>query len=479
MGSAANSVGDGPGGDTAATGGAGGTGGTGETGVTGGSPAAGGSAGTGATGAAGTTGATGEVAGSAGAAGAPALLPLEGEPCAGYTLIGSPENDAGPDYDASLIDMDGNEVHRWTITGFPPKMLPGGSLVGCVGVFPSSYDCIEMVQVSWEGEVEWSFDAWAELAQGQTASRHHHDFQREGNPVGYYAPGREFADEGRTLILAHNRVTVPEIREGELDDDVIYEVDWQGVPTGFEWHGVDHIAEFGFDAAALQDIRTRSTPRLEWLHGNAVSRLGPNRWYDAGRQEFHPDNLIYSSRRANFIVIISSATGEVVWRVGPDFEGRPEAGMGQFMGQHLPHMIPAGLPGAGNILVFDNGTNAGYGNPSGNRNWSRVVEFDPTTFELVWEYGSATGSDSFNSPILSGAQRLPNGNTLITVGVKGRVMEVAVDGELVWEYQYQANSSGPNPAWVYRAYRLPPEWLPLGENEARGNYASWQSLFER
>src|SRR6187399_2229641 len=131
-------------------------------------------------------------AGEAGAGGAAPSVALEGRPCEGYTLIGSPENDAGADFSAFLIDMDGNEVHRWTITGFPPKMLPEGSLIGCTGVFPSSYDCLEMVQVSWDGERQWSFDDWADLGDGQTAARQHHDFQREGNPVGYYAPGREF-----------------------------------------------------------------------------------------------------------------------------------------------------------------------------------------------------------------------------------------------------------------------------------------------
>jgi len=414
----------------------------------------------------------------AGAAGAPDQGPLEGEPCAGYTLIGSPENDAGDDFTAFLVDMDGNEVHRWNITGFPPKMLPGGSLIGCTGVFPTSYDCVQMLQVSWQGQVEWSFDDWAALEAGASASRHHHDFQRDGNPVGYYAPGREFVPNGNTLVLAHDVTEAPELRDAELDDDVIYEVDGAGERTSFEWRGVDHVAEFGFDQAALDDIRTRSATRLEWLHGNAISRLGPNRWYEAGHDEFHPDNILYSSRRANLIVIIDYATGDVVWRVGPDFEGRPEERLGQFMGQHMPHMIPEGLPGAGNILVFDNGTGAGYGRSTPRRAWSRVVEFDPTTFEIVWQYGSAAGPDTFVSPILSGAQRLPNGNTLITIGISGRLIEVTPSSRIVWEYQYAASSSGVNAAWVYRAYRIPPEWLPSGENQTYGDYASWQSLFE-
>ena len=394
-------------------------------------------------------------------------------------MIGSPENDAGADFSAFLIDMDGNEVHRWTITGFPPKMLPEGSLIGCTGVFPSSYDCLEMVQVSWDGERQWSFDDWADLGDGQTAARQHHDFQREGNPVGYYAPGREFVADGRTLVLAHHTTIAPELRDGELLDDVIYEVDYAGKRTGFEWHGVDHVAEFGLDDAALDDIRNRPATRLEWLHGNSLSRLGPNRWYAAGHEEFHPNNIIYSSRVANVIVIISGSTGDVVWRVGPDFEGRPEEALGQFLGQHMPHMIPEGLPGAGNILVFDNGQRLGYGRPTEIREWSRVVEFDPTTFEVVWQYGAASGPNKFYSPIVSGAQRLPNGNTLVTVGVPGHVIEVSPSGSIVWAYQYEAPSTELTAGFVYRAYRIAPEWLPQGENEAHGNYASWRSLFEK
>lgn len=467
VGGSSSAGGDGAG----ATSGAGGTGAVGGAGATGG-------AGGGASGGSGSTADLGGTSNFAGAAGAPGELPLEGEPCAGYTLIGSPENDAGSDFAAFLVDMEGNEVHRWTITGFPPKMLPGGSLVGCTGVFPTSYDCVQMLQVSWEGDIEWSFDDFAALREGETAARHHHDFQRDGNPVGYYAPGHAFMSEANTLVLAHDITSAPEIRDGDMDDDVIYEVDWAGERTGFEWRGVDHIAEFGFDQAALDNIKSISATRLEWLHGNAISRLGPNRWYDAGREEFHPQNILYSSRRANLILIIDHATGDVVWRVGPDFAGRPEEALGQFMGQHMPHMIPAGLPGAGNILVFDNGTGAGYGRTTPRREWSRVVEFDPTTFEIVWQYGSESGTDRFVSPIVSGAQRLPNGNTLITIGVSGHLIEVTRSAEIVWEYQYDASSSGSNASWVYRAYRIPPEWLPLGENEALGNYPSWQSLFE-
>lgn len=381
-----------------------------------------------------------------------------------------------------LIDMDGNTVHRWAITGFPPRMLPGGSLIGCTGVTMGSYDCRTMQQVTWDGDLEWSFSGWVTTSGGTPSARHHHDFQRAGNPVGYYAPGQDFSMQGTTLVLAHLEKRVPAIRADAIDDDVIYEVDWHGNLTGYEWHAADHADEIGFDEAAREDLRTRAPGRLlEWLHGNSISRVGPNRWYAAGHHAFHPDNIIYSSRQANFVAIISHATGEIVWRIGPDFAGRPEEGLGQFVGQHSPHLIPEGLPGAGNMLVFDNGGGSGYGIVHADRytrGYSRVLEFNPITFEIVWEYGAETGEEFFYSRFISNAQRLPNGNTLITIGQETRVIEVTSAKVVVWEYEYTPVSSGGHADWLYRSYRIPPEWLPSGHNEGLHDYTAWSELFE-
>jgi len=107
-----------------------------------------------------------------------------------------------------------------------------------------------------------------------------------------------------------------------------------------------------------------------------------------------------------------------------------------------------------------------------------VLEFDPVTFEILWEYGSADGDDFFFSSYISSAQRLPNGNTLITVGIGAQIMEVTPDKRVVWEHQFVAESSGSKADWLYRTYRIPPEWLPAGVNEALDNYPTWKSLFE-
>lgn len=125
------------------------------------------------------------------------------------------------------------------------------------------------------------------------------------------------------------------------------------------------------------------------------------------------------------MIIISHETGDVVWRIGPDFAGNREESLGQFAGQHHVHMIPWGLPGAGNVLVFDNGGASGYGGTTEatsaptrySRTYSRVLEFNPITIEIVWQYGDGSG-ENFYSQLISSAQRLPNGNTLIAIGQK-------------------------------------------------------------
>jgi hypothetical protein len=205
-----------------------------------------------------------------------------------------------------------------------------------------------------------------------------------------------------------------------------------------------------------------------------MSVLGPNRFYDQGDKRFHPDNIIVDARQLNIIWIIDKRTGRIVWKVGPDYAATPELRkLGQIIGQHHAHMIPKGLPGAGNIMVFDNGGAAGYGSPNpgsitgaGNaiRPNSRVLEFDPITLEIVWQYSSQTsGLDmtSFFSHYISSAQRLPNGNTLIDEGADGRVFEVTPEREIVWEYVSPFFSDMKElQNGVYRAYRVPYEWVP-------------------
>lgn len=452
---------------SAASGGREPVGGAGESGA--GESGAGGSNDGGTSGAAG-AGAGGEAAG-AGGDGA-----TDGRTMDGYTLFAILD-ETGSFEETRLIDMAGNLVHTWALGGTPSKLLPGGNLIGASGTYPGDTDQTDLLQVDWNGETVWSFNRWEQSAEGVFRARQHHDFQREGNPVGYYAPGQDFVTGGNTIVLAHTDRNVPALRDTLLVDDAIYEVDGSGALLDTVWIGSEHVAEYGFDSAALADIHDRDPGQpLELLHGNSISLVGPNHWFDEGHAEFDPRNIVYSSRHASFVLIIDRDTGDTVWRIGPDFAGRPEEPIGQIIGQHHPHIIPQGLPGAGNMLIFDNGGPAGYGGPDNSyrysRSWSRVIEINPLTMDIVWQYGAASGAENFSSRIVSNAQRLPNGNTLITIGTSGKLIEVTADKQIVWQYEYTPRVATLSNL-IYRSYRIPPEWLPAGENEAHGRYAKW------
>ena len=78
----------------------------------------------------------------------------------------------------------------------------------------------------------------------------------------------------------------------------------------------------------------------------------------------------------------------------------------------------------GRVLVFDNGMHRGY---------SRLLEVDPRSNEIVWEY-RADPPESFFTAVRGSSQRLPNGNTLVTEADHGRVFEITREGEIVWEF---------------------------------------------
>jgi ATP synthase F0 subunit b len=283
----------------------------------------------------------------------------------GYTLFHEFDNGA------TLIDMNGNVVRHWKdFQGFPNKMLPGGHIMGSLGVRKAEYgyqDQSDLTQIDWDGNIVWSFNKKEYIEDSENEkywlARQHHDYQREGNPVGYYVPGMECkVDGGNTLILCHEDVYNKRISDKKLLDDCIVEVDWEGNIV-WKWNVSDHFRELDFDE--FQKSALFRNPNYhpigkegqsDWMHINSMSTLGPNKWYDQGDERFHPDNIIWDAREANIMAIISKKTGKIVWQIGPDFTKTKELRrIGQIIGQHHCHMIPKGLPGEGNILIFDNG----------------------------------------------------------------------------------------------------------------------------
>ena len=379
-----------------------------------------------------------------------------------------------------LIDMDGNLLRQWNKSGMPARIIdpalaggakgeiglqlsdvPKGSNLGGLGLVPGQQVMFRNQTIGyldWSGQKIWD---WGTQAPGGAALQHH-DWQLLSN--------------GDTLVLTNKVGKIKGFGDREMLDDVIYDIDKSG-HTVWSWAASDHMAEFGFSPSDMQYLKSHTA--ADYLHMNDMQALGPNHWGKSGDSRFAADNILISSRNAGFLAIIDRKTGKIVWRVGPhwslsqtpyDFGGKQSVpfALDRLSGQHDANMIAEGLPGAGNILVFDNEGESGYPPiPMPVVQGSRVLEINPVTQQVVWMY---TGTKAtFFSPYISSVQRLPNGNTLIDEGIDGRFLQVTPQHKIVWEYvsPYLTDfMKNPMNSIVYRIQAVPYDWLPAGTTHA-------------
>ncbi|WP_446810419.1 aryl-sulfate sulfotransferase [Methylomonas sp. 2BW1-5-20] len=388
---------------------------------------------------------------------------------------------SGGDDLAHLIDLNGNSVHEWKDPAGHHSTLIDPALIGGklghifvalentegkgTGLIPGQINrqvSKTIGELDWDGKTVWTF---GEKAPGGAAQQHH-DWARLPN--------------GNTVVLANLVHPVKNFKQPEVLDDVIYEVNPAGEVV-WKWIATEHLTEFGFTPAELKLVR--NAPIADVFHTNNLKVVGPNRWFAAGDKRFDPENLLFDARNGNFIAIIDKKTGKIVWRLGPHYPlAREDQALprkvprpvDQISGQHDAHIIPEGLPGAGNLLVFDNQGVAGYPSAAVPRTGgSRILEIDPIKNEIVWQYsGEDSGGPgwSFRSTNISSARRLPNGNTFIDEGQSGRLFQVTRDGEIVWEYVNPYARIGKDSVTgratvnnsVYRGQPVPYEWVPAG-----------------
>jgi hypothetical protein len=157
--------------------------------------------------------------------------------------------------------------------------------------------------------------------------------------------------------------------------------------------------------ASLLPLRAPSAdPAWDVLHANAVEVLRPS--LAPLYPLFKPGQVLVSLRELDTLAVVDTGTGSVAW-----------AARGPWRGQHDPHFLDNG-----HLLVFDN---------RGSTLESRVLEYDPQTQACPWTYSSES-SPSFITAIQGRSQRLPNGNTLIVNSKDGVLLEVTHEKELVW-----------------------------------------------
>ena len=175
-------------------------------------------------------------------------------------------------------------------------------------------------------------------------------------------------------------------------------------------------------------LMRRETP-FDVFHNNTITIVGKNL-----NELCKKGDVLISACRLDLIGIIDIEQETLKWTWGP----------GTLEGQHNPTFLENG-----NILVFDNGTRRGY---------SRIIELDPLKNEIVWEYHSFRPGLFFSDGGGS-AQRLPNGNTLITETNKGRVFEITSDGKIVWEFLNPEKAENGKRATIYRMTRITDPYL--------------------
>lgn len=338
--------------------------------------------------------------------------------------------DGGGKRDIGLVDMNGHVAHRWVpqdtdiVGGLTRhRLLETGEMLVLRGGAQKKGAGVQVYD--WDGALTWEYLPPLELFA-------HHDVVR--------------TDSGSTLIICaeavpeelRQRASDPRRRD-RLFSDVIQEISPDG-DVIWEWHMRDSI-----------DIdRCQRTPAnqewwagpdnntiTDWTHTNTVQALPKNKWFDAGDERFRPGNVLVSLRQLDVLFIVDHATKQIVWEYTGDFRG----GMS---GQHDSHMIEKGLPGAGNIIIFDNG--ASPWRDLWHVGASYVLEVDPTTKEVVWFYDE---QERFHSNYTSSCQRLPNGNTLILEAAHKRLFEVTPECEIVWELIFDVKRFG----GAQRAYR--------------------------
>ena len=361
----------------------------------------------------------------------------------GYTLLAPKHNTV-----TYLIDNQGRIVNQWTSHYEPGQsayLLPNGHLLraGMVRV-PGGTGGGEggrIEEFDWDGRLVWAFD------HATRDYQLHHDIKPMPN--------------GHVLALMVERKSRDEavaagfdpdqLQEDYLVPDAVVEIE-PTPPAGgrivWEWHVWDHLVRGASPAEHPELVDPRGTGRnvrAFWNHMNSL--------------DYNPalDQIVLSVRGNNEIWIIDHSTttteaaghtggrsgrgGDLLYRWGnPAAYRRGSASDRKLIQQHDARWIPDGSPGAGHITIFNNGYERG---------WSSVEEIVPPVDadgrysaapgkaygpeRPVWHYEATNRPDFFASEI-SGAHRLPNGNTLVCAGVVGNLFEVTPAGETVWQY---------------------------------------------
>ncbi len=361
----------------------------------------------------------------------------------GYTLVAPSESKT-----TYLVDLDGDVVHEWQsefTPGLQVYLLENGQLLHTGKTrretpFSKGNGWGGVVELlDWQGTPTWRY-RYANHDRIQ-----HHDVEALPN--------------GNVLLLAWDIVDEDTaigagrdpklLRDGVLWPEHVLEVDPRTDETVWEWHAWDHLVQ-DLDPTKPNYRDPAANPGRIDL--NYVTDGGSSDWMHANSVAYNAelDHIVLSVRSFHEVWVIDHAVstdeargpaGDLLFRWGnPAAYGKGSVSPRMSFGQHDAEWIAPGLDGAGRISVFNNGTLY--------RPYSTVEEiapvmdgrdyvlddngaFDAKVARVVWPLEP---DPQFFAHHTSGAQRLPNGNTLIADGPHGVIIEITPTGEKVWEF---------------------------------------------
>jgi hypothetical protein len=432
----------------------------------------------------------------------------------GYILFAPKQNTM-----TYLINNDGRIIHKWSASTYPPGqsvyLLENGHLLrtcmtkGQLGTGGGEGGRIE--EYDWDDNLVWQLDFSTDTYM------QHHDARKlpNGNIIMLVVEKKTYADVIAAGFNSNN--LQPDVAQKQMMlPDAVYEV----VPTGsvggniiWEWHVWDHLIQ-NYD-------NTKNNYGVPANHPELIDAAGDHRtlplfWNHMNSIDYNSsfDQIALSVRGNSEVWIIDHNTttdqakahtgggrgkgGDLLYRWGnPLTYGAGTKDDQKYFEQHDVEWVLPGRPGAGNLTCFNNGLGR-----SGQTNYSTVDEFTPSVdingnysivagkaFEpnaYTWSY-KGTSTDSLYSENISGAFRLPNGNTLICSGTVGKFIEVTSAGEIVWKYICPVDQNGPiiqgelppdDPARagelmnsVFRVYKYPLDYAAFtGKNLTPGDY---------
>jgi len=384
----------------------------------------------------------------------------------GYTLF------APKQYTSTyLINNEGRLLHQWIASKFPPGqsvyLLENGHLLrSCMTKGKLSSGGGEggrVEEYDWDDNLVWELDFSTETYM------QHHDIRRlpNGNILMLVIEKKTY-DECLAAGFDPSKLQPDIASKGMMLPDYIVEIKPtypKGGTVVWEWHTWDHLIQ-DFSSSKANYGNPKLHPELIDCDGDG--RNLPSFWNHMNSIDYNPefDQIAVSVRGNSEVWIIDHNTttaeakshaggkrdkgGDLLYRWGnPACYGAGTKTEQRYFEQHDVEWVKPGYPGAGNMTCFNNGLGRG--------NYSTVDEFTPAVdasgnYSLVagtaaapanytWTYKGTTAAPMYSENI-SGAYRLPNGNTIICSGTIGRFLEVTTAGEIVWEYICPVQQNG-------------------------------------